>query len=324
MIRTFYVYAFMLLAGSVQTVWAQTLDPQLSMYMYNPVYYNPAAVGSEGVSRVQITQRVQYAGYQTTVGDEGGTQSTQLISFNMPLAKIKSGIGIYAFNDKAAANFQQAVQVAYAYRMPLKDGTLSLGIQAGFLSKGLDYDLFRPNVPDDPSIPTGRVSQARLDVGAGVYYNTTDYWLGVSVKHINQTTYTLITERSTDPLNPNVYLTAGYRLGLGYNIDVQPSILVQYATKTGIENSTATFNVVGTYDNRIWGGVGYRFGDAIMATAGINLMRNNALRVGYSLDVTAVGAQVKSATSHEILLAYALPVPDARKKPIIRTPRFRY
>jgi hypothetical protein len=61
-----------------------------------------------------------------------------------------------------------------------------------------------------------------------------------------------------------------------------------------------------------------------MITGGINLMRNNALRVGYSLDLVAGGTQIKSLTSHEILVAYALPAPDVRKKPIIRTPRFRY
>ncbi|WP_460976357.1 PorP/SprF family type IX secretion system membrane protein [Spirosoma knui] len=324
MIRTFYVLALLILLGVSQTARAQQ-DPQFSMYMYNPLYYNPAAAGSEGVSRLQITQRTQYLGYQTVGNnDPGGAQSSQLLSFNMPLAKIKGGIGIYALNDKFGPTINQAVQIAYAYRMTLKSGTLALGVQTGLFNRGIDFGQLRPGEPGDPLIPTGRISQFKPDLSAGVYYNTTDYWVGLSMTHLNRATYNFITDRSIEPSNSKAYLTAGYRLGIGYDIDVQPSILVQYSTVEGIKGSAATLNLVATYDNRIWGGVGYRLKDAVMATAGINLMRNNALRVGYSLDITAGGAQVKSPTSHEILLAYAFPAPDARKKPIVRTPRFRY
>jgi type IX secretion system PorP/SprF family membrane protein len=325
MIRTFYVSAFLLLTVCGRTAFAQIEDPQLSMYMFNPVYYNPAAAGSEGVSRLQLTQRTQYLGYQTIGnGDSGGGQSTQLFSYNMPLNKIKSGVGIYAFNDKIGPISNQSVQLSYAYRLTLKSGTLALGVQAGLYNKTYDYDQLRSRDPDDILIPTGRIGQAKPDFGAGIYYNTTDYWVGVSVKHLNQATYVLGTDRSVNPLTRNAYLTAGYRLGIGYDIDVQPSVLVQYSTFGGVKSSNISLNLLGTYDNRIWGGVGYRWGDAIMATAGINLMRNNALRVGYALDVIAGGAAVKSPTSHEVSVAYALPAPDARKKPIIRTPRFRY
>lgn len=330
MIRTVYVFASLLLLTILAPGWITPTavaqqDPQFSLYMYNPLYYNPAAAGSEGVSRLQVTHRTQYLGYQPTIASDGGAQTTQLISFNMPLAKIKSGIGIYAFNDKLGAIVNQAVQVSYAYRMTLKSGTLALGVQAGMYNRGINYgELFRPGEPGDPAIPTGQVSQAKPDFSAGAYYNTVDYWLGLSVIHLNAPTYTLVTSRSTDPLDRTVNLTAGYRLGVGYDFDVQPSVLVQYSTATRIKGSTITGNLIGTYQNRYWAGLGYRLGDALMATAGINLGRNNAFRFGGSLDITTGGSRIKSPTSVEVLLAYVLPAPDARKKPIVRTPRFRY
>ena len=324
MIRTLYVFAFLLLTIVAPTAFAQQ-DPQFSLYMYNPVYYNPAAAGSEGVSRIQITQRMQYLGYQTSgSGDENAAQSTQMVSFNMPLASIKSGIGFYALNDKYGPSVNQAVQVSYAYRLALKNGTLAIGVQAGMFNRGYDFNQFRPNDPGDPLLPSGRINQFKPDIGAGVYYNTTDYWLGVSMTHLNKAKYSYIADRFTDPSDSKAYLTAGYRLGMGYNIDLQPSVLVQYSTASGLPGSTVALNLLGTYDNRIWAGLGYRLKDALMLTAGINLMRNNALRVGYALDIVTSGTQIKSPTSHEILLSYALPAPDARKKPIIRTPRFRY
>ena len=323
MIRTVYVYASLLLILAAPAALAQQ-DPQFSMYMYNPLYYNPAAAGSEGLTRLQLTYRTQYAGYQTGNGDPGGAQGTQMISFNMPLARIKSGIGVYALNDKYGPSINQAVQLAYAYRMALKNGTLALGVQAGMFNRGLDFGLLRPVDPNDPLIPTGRINQFKPDIGAGVYYNTTDYWVGVSMAHLNGANYSYVDGRSSDPSEPKAYLSAGYRLGFGYNIDLQPSVLVQYSTKQGIRGSVATVNLIGTYDNRIWLGVGYRVKDAVTATAGINLGRNNALRVGGAVDITAGGTQIKSPVSFEFILGYALPAPDPRKKPIIRTPRFRY
>ncbi len=322
MIRTVYRLTFLLLLAGAGPTLAQQ-EPQLSMYMYNPLYYNPAAAGSEGVSRIQLTQRTQYFGYQSIGSSDDAVQNSQVLSFNMPLAGIKSGIGIYVLNDKAGPNINQSVQASYAYRLPLKSGTLALGIQAGLFNKGFDYGLFRPDVPD-PLVPSGRVTQARPDFAAGVYYNTTDYWVGLSVNHLNRAEYTLGSATSTLPLNPNAYLTAGYRLGVGYDIDIQPSILIQYSTLGGIRDSQATLNVVGTYANRFWAGVGYRLQESAIVTGGINFGRANALRVGYSLDLVLVSTQARSLTSHEIILGYALPAPDARKKPIVRTPRFRY
>jgi type IX secretion system PorP/SprF family membrane protein len=324
MIRIGYVYSVLLLIIAGTAAQAQQ-DPQFSLYMYNPLYYNPAAAGSEGVSRLQITHRTQYLGYQTIGnGDASAAQSTQLLSFNMPLASIKSGIGIYALNDKYGPSINQAVEISYAYRMALKNGTLALGVQGGMFNRGYDFGQFRPTDPGDPLIPGGRINQFKPDISAGVYYNTTDYWLGVSMTHLNRASYSYVTDRASDRSDSKAYLTAGYRLGFGYNIDLQPSLLVQYSTIESFKGSSATLNLLATYDNRIWAGIGYRLKDAVMATVGINLMRNNALRVGYSLDVVTGGTRIKSPTSHEILLSYALPAPDTRKKPIIRTPRFRY
>ncbi|GAB3950796.1 hypothetical protein GCM10028805_29580 [Spirosoma harenae] len=324
MIRIVYVYTFLLLTIVASSALAQQ-DPQLSMYMYNPLYYNPAAAGSEGVSRLQITHRTQYLGYQTIGnGDGSAAQSTQVLSFNMPLDKIKSGIGIYALNDKYGPSINQAIQLSYAYRLALKNGTLALGVQAGMFNRGYDFGQFRPTDPGDPLLPGGRINMFKPDVAAGVYYNTTDYWLGVSMTHLNRAKYSYTSGYETEPSDSKAYVSAGYRLGLGYDIDIQPSVLLQYSTTQGLPGSVITANITGTYDNRIWAGVGYRVKDAVMVTAGINLMRNNALRVGYSLDIVTSGTQIKSATSHEILVAYALPTFDVRKKPIIRTPRFRY
>ncbi|KAB7728774.1 type IX secretion system membrane protein PorP/SprF [Rudanella paleaurantiibacter] len=318
--RIVYALLSLLLLGASGFVHAQN-DPQFSMYMFNPLYYNPAGAGSEGVPRFQLVHRTQWAGYQPTVTDNGGGPSTQLFSFNMPLDKIKGGVGIYAMNDRLGPAINQAVQVSYAYRMALKNGTLAIGVQGGMYNRGFDFGQFRPNEPD-PLLQQGRITQARPDLGAGVYYNTVDYWVGVSVLHINQPAFRLGTDRLVVPQERTAYLTAGYRLGFGYDLDLQPSVLVAMATPT--TKTAISANILATYQQRYWAGLGYRVGDALMATVGVSLLRNNALRFGYAFDFTTNTFANKAPTSHEILLSYSLPPIDARKKPIIRTPRFRY
>lgn len=323
MMRTFYGFAGLLILFCSSRSLAQQ-DPQVSLFMFNQLYYNPAAAGSEGVSRFQLTHRTQYAGYQASF-DPGGALSTDIFSFNMPLASIKSGIGIYAFNDAAGGpQTNQTIQVSYAYRLALKNGTLSFGVQGGLYNKSLNYDLYRATDPNDPQILTGKIGESQPDVGAGVYYSTTDYWVGVSMKHLNQATFKLGTNVGLNPLARATFLTAGYRLGVGYDLDVQPSILYQYSNEPGLPASSYNINVLVTYQTHYFAGLSYRQQDAPTAMLGVSLLRNNALRFAYTIDFTTGTRAAKSATSQELQLSYALPALDTRKKPIVRTPRFRY
>jgi type IX secretion system PorP/SprF family membrane protein len=320
--RIVYLFATLTLLGLCRTANGQN-DPLLSQYMFNPLYYNPAAAGSEGVSRFQLMHRTQWAGYQATNADDGGGPSTQLFSYTMPLEKFKSGMGLLVMNDKYGPAINQAVQLSYAYRMTLKSGTLALGVQGGLYNRGFDFAQFRPNEPD-PLLQGGRITQAKPDIGVGVYYNTVDYWVGVSALHLNEPAFRLAGTQSVVPQTRITYLTAGYRLGISYDIDVQPSILVGYLPGSG--RTTIATNLMATYQNKLWAGFGYRVGDVITANIGTSFMHNNSLRVGIAYDYTLSQrrASITGQSSYEIMASYALPALDTRKKPIVRTPRFRY
>ncbi|GAB3313932.1 hypothetical protein GCM10027299_01450 [Larkinella ripae] len=317
-------YAVLLILGylmGISGVEAQNQDPQFSFYMFNPVYYNPAAVGSEGVARFQLVHRTQYMGYQSNF-DDGGSFNTQLFSFNMPLSKIRSGVGLYALNENVGPQGFQKVQLAYAFRLPLKKGTLSFGAEGGLHNYSINYDWFRPNDPEDPLIQNGRVNHMQPDFGAGVYYNTDAYYVGASMKHLTQPDFKLSSETNLNALYRTAYLTAGYRYGWNELIDIMPSAIYKFNTNGTF--SSLELNVMGMYDKRHWVSLGYRQGDAFTATAGVSLLRNNALRFGYAFDFVVGNRAAKSPTSHEVLLSYSLPEPRSGRKPIIRTPRFRY
>ncbi len=325
MLRKLYV----LLGGCLLSLQAfGQQDPQFSFFMFTPTYLNPAAVGSEGVTRIQLIHRSQWAGYQAPNSPGGGSPTTQLLTVDLPLAKINSGVGIYAFNDNIGPQSSQSLQLAYAYRLPLKNGTLGIGVQAGLYNKRIDYSgIILPTTGPDDLVPTGQYSQFQPDFSAGLYYSTVDYWLGASLYHINTPSFKLGTQRGINPLDQAAYFSAGYKLGLTYSLDLQPSILFKYFQGSGVQDtkspSSLDLNLLATYDSQYSVGISYRTQESITALATANVLNNKA-RVGFAYDIVTFGQYAKRPGSFEFMLSYVLPAPNSTPKPIVRTPRFRY
>jgi hypothetical protein len=54
------------------------------------------------------------------------------------------------------------------------------------------------------------------------------------------------------------------------------------------------------------------------------MLKDNALRIGYSFDYIISARAAKSPTSQEFMISYKLPPPNPNGKSITRTPRFRH
>jgi Type IX secretion system membrane protein PorP/SprF len=93
--------------------------------------------------------------------------------------------------------------------------------------------------------------------------------------------------------------------------------------RSDLINTSLEFGLQAIYDNKFWLGGGYRINESITGLLGTTLL-NNKLRLGYAFDFVSNASAAKSATSHEILMVYALPAARIGKKSIIRTPRYRY
>jgi len=75
-------------------------DAQFSQYMFNTLFYNPAYAGVEGLTSIQLVARTQWTGFSTSFDGGGGNPNTQIVSFNAPILKFRSGFGLYVLNDK--------------------------------------------------------------------------------------------------------------------------------------------------------------------------------------------------------------------------------
>jgi type IX secretion system PorP/SprF family membrane protein len=320
--KLLYIFLTIFILSSAATFAQQ--DAQLSQYMFNPLYINPAAAGMDGVVNFQLHYRNQWSGYQTSI-DGSSSLGTQIFTASMPLNGLHSGIGIQFVNDltPSGAGYQNML-LSYSYQINLTSGAIiSVGAKGGFYTKTFKTK-FRPRETGDPVVDalSGSVNQTKADFSVGAMYRTGNYQIGASLNHVNSPVYGFGPDKTgAYSIKQMLNLTGSFDYYLNDNIKVSPMALWKTDFNTNVLEGGAIF----TYVDRYWLGGSYRLNDAGIIIAGVSMLKNNALRLGYSLDLTTVGATAKAPLSHEILLSYAIPAPRllAGKRTPVRTPRFR-
>ncbi|MCH8318171.1 MAG: type IX secretion system membrane protein PorP/SprF [Bacteroidetes bacterium] len=296
-------------------------DLQVSHYMFNSMYLNPGYAGIEGVPGLTFIWREQWAFYDASF-DDGGSPSTQAFTFNTPVPKI-GGVGIQVVNDRLGPMSNFEIQLSYSYNLELTTGKLGFGVRTGMFSRTIGRFNYRPNDEPDPVIPDHKETQIKPDMAFGTWFKDKSdrYYGGVAINHLLQPKFDFGKPDTVDSkLKPHLNVTGGYNYQLNYELTITPSFIF----KTDFNTISYEINVMGMYNDQYWGGLAYRQQDAFTILAGISFLKDNALRTGYSFDLTIIGAKAKKPTSHEIMLAYTLPPVQAAAKPIIRTPRFRH
>lgn len=295
-------------------------DAQVSQYMFNTLYYNPGYAGVEGVTKLTALYRNQWTGYDPTISEDGGAPTTMMATFVTPILKFRSGFGFTLVKDQLGYQSNTQAQASYAYHLGLKNSKLSFGISAGIYSQSLDFNKYRAIHLNDPNILEGKESQVRPDMAVGFYYQAEKFFAGLSYNHILKSEFDFGADTLRNALAEHSYFTAGYHYELNYNFIITPSVLV----KTDFNSYSVEASVIGTYNDKIYGGLSFRQGDAMIALIGVSMLKDNALRLGYGFDYIIKAKEAKMATSHEIMLSYELPMLSAGGKKIIRTPRFRH
>lgn len=295
-------------------------DPQFTQYMFNSLYITPAYAGVEGVTQLTAIHRSQWAGYQSSFNDRGAP-TTQLVSFNSPIYKLKSGFGTYIINDKLGPLNTLEAQAIFAYHLALRDAKLSFGLKAGIFSQTIDYDMYRPIHHDDPLLEdkAGKESQVRPDIGFGVFYRAEKYYVGAGVNHLTRAEFDFNINEARNALENHLNLTGGYYHEVNFDLTLSFSGLV----KTDFKEYSFDVGIIATMKDKMWGGLSFRQSEAANVFLGYSFFKDNSLRLGYAIDVVVIDQDAKENFSHELLLSYQLPVYATGKK-VVRTPRYRH
>ncbi|GAB4107617.1 type IX secretion system membrane protein PorP/SprF [Echinicola sediminis] len=296
-------------------------DAQFTQYMYNGLFYNPAYAGQKAGYQFSALHRSQWLGYTSSSG-QGGAPTTQLLTASARVPGKNLGVGLTFANDDIGPTRSQDVNLALAYHRDLYKGTLSIGVSGGVFSNTLKYDEI-DLVNPDPIIPaTGSESQMRPHFGAGVHYETSRYFVGVSSRHLNEPAFDFGEGSFDNQLKNHSYLTAGYRINTFAQVSFTPSLLVK---TVGFNNFSYDISVIASHNDRVSGGLAFRNEESMSVIFGYQLLRDRSLKLGYAFDLVIGGNEAKSPSSHEFMLSYNLPtVSRTLQKVIQRTPRYRF
>jgi type IX secretion system PorP/SprF family membrane protein len=322
--KTFYTFLLSLIGSSV---FAQQ-DPLFTQYMFNNLYLTPAFAGVDGVTRASAIHRSQWLGYDASSGD-GGAPTTSMLSFLTPINKLRSGAGFYIFNDRLGPQNNLEAQVSYAYHLGIKESKLSFGIKAGIYSQAINGKYYRYIHEGDPLIMTGKESQIKPDLGAGLFYRSEKWYAGVGFNHLLRSEFDFGSDPTRGKLSTHMNLTGGYFYEVSFDLKVQFSAAFKSdLTNVPLSSSSKANQIdvsgIAYLKDTMWGGVAFRQGEALSLLLGYSMLKDKSLKLGSGIDFIIVDPQAKENFSMELMLTYDLPVNPGSGKKVVRTPRYRH
>jgi type IX secretion system PorP/SprF family membrane protein len=312
--KTFYTLLLALIGSSV---FAQQ-DPLFTQYMYN-LYMTPAYAGVDGVTRFSAIHRSQWLGYQSSFGD-GGAPTTQMVTFNTPVYKLRSGVGGYILNDQLGPQNNLEVQAMYAYHLGIKESKLSFGLKVGVYSQSINGKYYRYIQSGDNLINEGKESQIRPDIGAGLFYRSEKYYAGVGVNHLLRSEFDFGADSVRAALANHINFTGGYFYEVSFDLRVQFST----AVRTDLNSTQFDLAGIAHWKETAWAGLAARQGEALSLLLGYSLLKDKSLKLGSAFDVIIKDRAAKENFSLEFMLSYDLPVVVGPGKKVTRTPRYRH
>jgi len=298
------IFTLILGVFSVITVSAQQ-DPQFSQNMFNKLANNPGFAGARGNISTSVLHRSQWLGFE-------GAPSTQNFSIDAELPFLYGGVGLNVVKDNIAGFSNLGLQASYAYRTELGIGQIGMGMSVGMYQSGLDGTVLNPAQLGDNAIPLSNVSGSKLDIGAGVYYNTQDVYVGISSSHMTEPVVEW-SDGAQYPLARHYFLIAGYYNELNPTLSLNPSIYL----KSDGATSQLDINTNLIYNNKMWGGVSYRLDEGLILLAGMHV--NEDLRFGLAYDVTMLNSL---SNSLEVMLGYNFKLNYDKPISKYKNPRF--
>ncbi|HKZ36052.1 MAG TPA: type IX secretion system membrane protein PorP/SprF [Chryseolinea sp.] len=294
-------------------------DPLFTQYMFNNLYMTPAFAGVDGVTRFSAIHRSQWLGYESSFGD-GGAPTTQMVSFNTPVYKLRSGVGAYVINDNLGPQNNLEAQAMYAYHLGIKETKLSIGVKVGIYSQSIDWGKYRAIHPDDPLLKNGKDSQVRPDLGFGLFYRAEKYYLGVGFNHLLRSEFDFGTDKTRGALENHINFTGGYFYEVSFDLKVQLST----AVRSDLNKTQVDLAGIAYIKDTMWGGLAFRQSEAASLLLGYSLLKDKSLKAGTAIDFIIKDRAAKENFSLEFMLSYDLPVNPGSGEKVVRTPRYRH
>jgi type IX secretion system PorP/SprF family membrane protein len=309
-------------------------DAQFTQFYAAPMYLNPAFTGVTYEHRFVANYRNQWPGISKAY-------QTYMASYDYNMSDLNSGIGVTVMQDRAGTagltHTQFGVNYAYHFKIS-KFSEIRLGANLNYNMKRLDFNKlkFNDQINSGSSVSLDAANYEQLnfmDFAAGALLNSTEYWLGLSAKHLTQPNSSLTGDRVPLPLS--ISLHGGYR----FIIEQKSKDLKRYFSPAFNYRHEQKYDQldIGVYYYHLPLNVGlwyrglpfkkyaptYSSRESVAVLVGFDISEYN-LRVGYSYDITVSKLGISNSLgAHEISLIYEVAKKKKRNKRIlVSCPKF--
>jgi len=279
----------------IPTALAAQLTPVTDHYILNPLSINPAFAANRGALNIATFYRRQWVGIP-------GSPQTLTLAADAPLLSSKLGLGLMIVNDKIGVTKETQIATAYAYKINMKAGYLSLGLGAGLLTTNTAWsDLIVLDEEDNYYQIDSRVF-AVPDFSFGAYYTYQNYFLGFSIPRLLSYNFDFDKNKYSIAFKPDQY---SYILNTGYLFDLSPKVKMLPSTLVSLSPGAKLLydiNLHFSLFDRLWTGLSYQSNRSVSAL--LQFAVNNQFRVGYTYDFDFGRLGRYSNGSHEVMLRY--------------------
>ena len=286
--------------------------PMFTNYSNSYATVNPGFGGlSEGVNVMGI-YRDQWTGFKDMEGN-AVAPNTMLFSGDMPIPLLRGGASLAIMKDQIGFEDNINVNMGYSFHLDLGGGTLGIGLALNMINRSVDFDKFIPTVDNDPMLPKGEQDAMLVDANFGLFWQIPEtFYVGISATNLFESKGKELLSSATSSASfvgdRTFYLMAGYEYQFNNPVfKLLPSMCIMS------DIASTQFNV-GTkllYNNKVWGGINYRFQESIAAMVGFKF---KDIQISYSYDINTMGLAVQG--SHEICVSYLFKM-DLEKSPRI-------
>lgn len=304
--KKIYIASIFALVGLTKASAQQ--DPQYTQYMFNPSVINPAYAGLNESLSLGLLHREQW------VGLDGAPKTTTFFGHGRVGKKV--GLGLSVISDKIGPVKENNVYGDFSYTLDLGKGhRLALGLKAGVTMQQTDFfSEINGSVPDanDPAFAENS-SNSFFNIGAGAFYYTDKYYIGLSVPNFIQNTYVEKNNRKFGSDVMHMFLTGGYVFDMNEDWKFKPSTMIKMAV-----DAPVSFDVAANflYAKKLEFGLTYRLEDSFGAMINYAVLPN--LRIGYAYDHVTSGLKTAATGSHEVILLFDIYF----KKRVSSSPRY--
>lgn len=272
---------------------------QFSQFMFNNYLINPAVVGTYNYFQVRVNSRMQWIGVPDA-------PITNAVTVYGPHSKLPMGYGGMVYYDMTGPTSRLGLMGSYAYNIPINaEMRFSAGLSVGMMMYRVDgtkFDLGDNTTPQqDPALLAYQSRNVFTpDANLGVYLYASHFYVGLSAQQlIGQSLSVLTKPIGKNQLRQSFYLGGGYLIYLTDDFELEPALVLKYSYPYPVMFDV---NVKVTYQGMLWGGVSYRFGDAVSLMLGYRYQ--NRMLIGLSYDYSYTSLRKYTAGTYEIMLGY--------------------